>query len=116
MSQQHSRRQSDSGNALLEFVLFFAAGLLLIVLLSANFEREVRARSAALSIANESLRAWQISQDSQISQNSANAAAVVFDLESWQWSLFIDNRCPSPEGYRVVATVSEVTESVQGVC
>lgn len=116
MPQQRSRPQNDNGNALLEFVLFFAAGLLLIVLLSANFEREVRARSAALSIANETLRAWQISQDSQIALNSADAAAAVFELESTQWSLSLESRCPSTEGYRVVATVSEVTESVQGVC
>lgn len=116
MSQQRSRPQSDSGNALLEFVLFFAAGLLLIILLSANFEAEVRARSAALSIANESLRAWQISQDSNAAQNSANSAAAVFRLETKQWSLMLDDRCAGDEGYLVVATVSEVTERVQGVC
>jgi hypothetical protein len=114
--QQHSRPQSDSGNALLEFVLFFAAGLLLIILLSANFEREVRARSAALSIANESLRAWQISQDAKVAQNAANSAAAVFRLEPKQWSLSLEDRCAGEAGYRVVATVSGVSERVQGVC
>ncbi len=116
MSQQHSRPQSDSGNALLEFVLFFTAGLLLIILLSANFEREVRARSAALSIANESLRAWQISQDLQVAKNSANSAAAIFQLEPNSWSLLLDDRCPGDDGYRVVANVSGVSERVQGVC
>lgn len=116
MSQPHSRCQSDSGNALLEFVLFFAAGLLLIILLSANFDREVRARSAALSIANESLRAWQITQDAKVAQNSAKSAAVIFQLEPNQWSLLLDDRCASEAGYRVVATVSGVSERVQGVC
>lgn len=116
MSQQRSRPQSDSGNALLEFVLFFAAGLMLIILLSANFEGEVRARSAALSIANESLRAWQISEDAKSAQNAANSAAAVFQLEPNTWSLLLDDRCPGDSGYRVVAKVSGVTESVQGVC
>jgi hypothetical protein len=116
VSQQHSRLQSDDGNALLEFVLFFATGLLLIILLSANFEREVRARGAALSIANESLRAWQISQDANVAQNSANSAAAVFQLEPSQWSLFLEDRCSSNHGYRVVAMVGGVRESVQGVC
>lgn len=116
MSQQHSRLQSDDGNAVLEFVLFFATGLLLIILLSANFEREVRARSAALSIANESLRAWQISQDAKVAQNSANSTAAVFALEPNAWSLLLDDRCAGDEGYLVVAKVSGVTERVQGVC
>jgi hypothetical protein len=101
---------------LLEFVLFFTFGLLLIVILTANFEREVRARSAALSIANESLRAWQISQDARVAQNSANSAAGVFQLEPKTWSLLLDDRCAGNTGYRVVATVSGVTESAQGVC
>ena len=116
MSQLHSRLQSDDGNALLEFVLFFATGLLLIILLSANFEREIRARSAALSIANESLRAWQISQDWQAAKNAANSAAAVFKLEPSQWSLLLEDRCSDNHGYRVVAKVGEVTERVQGVC
>ena len=116
MSQQHSRLQSDDGNALLEFVVFFATGLLLIILLSANFEREVRARSAALSIANESLRAWQISQDWQAAKNAANSAATVFQLEPNQWSILLDDRCAGEEGYLVVATVGGETERVQGVC
>lgn len=116
MSQQHSRLQSDDGNALLEFVLFFATGLLLIIVLSANIEREVRARSAALSIANESLRAWQISQDRQVANGSANSAATVFQLEPNQWSILLDDRCPVGEGYLVVAKVSGVTERVHGVC
>jgi hypothetical protein len=101
---------------LLEFVLFFATGLLLIIVLSANFEREVRARSAALSIANESLRAWQISQDANVAQNSAKAAAAVFQLEPNQWSLLLDDRCVGDQGYLVVVTVSGVIERVQGVC
>ena len=116
MSQQRSRPQNDDGNALIEFVLFFAAGLLLIILLSANFEREVRARSAALAIANETLRAWQINQDLKVARNLANTAAAVFQLEPSQWTLLLDDRCADDEGYLVVATVSGVTERVQGVC
>ncbi len=116
MPQLRSRAQSDSGNALLEFVLFFAAGLALIIFLSSGFESELRARSAALSIANEALRAWQISSDIQVARVAANAAAMVFELEPERWSLSLEDRCAGIEGYRVVAIVGGVAERVQGVC
>jgi hypothetical protein len=62
------------------------------------------------------LRAWQISQDANVAQNSANSAAAVFQLEPIEWSLLLKDRCSGNHGYLVVAMVGGVTESVQGVC
>lgn len=91
-------------------------GLLLIVLLSANFEREVRSRNAALSLADEALRSWQINQDLQTSQAAAESAAEVFQLTPNQWSISLQNYCSSNQVFRVVATVRGVAERVQGGC
>lgn len=101
---------------MLEFVLFFVTGLLLIVLLSANFEREVRSRNAALSLANEALRSWQINQDLPTSQAAAESAAEVFQLTPNHWTISLQNSCSSKQVFRVVATVRGVTERVQGGC
>lgn len=112
-----SRQLSESGNAVLEFVVFFAAALILIVGLTLNFEANLRGRTAALTIATQSLRAWQIYSDRNVAQRVAAEAAAVFLLNSSQWSARYEIDCSTHYGFmRVTASVGGVIERAQGSC
>jgi hypothetical protein len=111
-----SKSTSDSGSALLEFVLFFTLGLALVLAASAGFESNLRSRSAAMAIANEALRTLQLTADSRLAAQAAASAAEVFELPQGAWSISIPNSCGAFENVRVLARVREVTEHAQGSC
>ena len=116
MPPLHSKLKSDSGNALIEFVLFFTLGLALVLDASARFESNLRSRSAALAIANEALRTLQITADLRLAAQAAASAAEVFELPGNAWSVSIPSTCGAFENVRVSARVKEVTEHAQGSC
>jgi hypothetical protein len=111
-----SKSTSDRGNALLEFVLFFTLALALVFASSAGFESNLRSRSAALAIANETLRTFQITADSRLAAQAAASAAEVFELPRGVWSVSIPNSCGAFETVLVSTRVREVTEYAQGAC
>jgi hypothetical protein len=111
-----SKSTSDSGNALLEFVLFFTLSLTLLLYSSAGFESNLRSRSAALAIANEALRTLQLTAEFRLAAQAAASAAEVFELPEDAWSVSIPSSCGAFETVRVSARVREVTEHAQGAC
>jgi len=111
-----SKLTSDSGNALLEFALFFTLGLVLVLTASADFEIDLRSRSAALAIANEGLRTMQLTADPQLVGKAAASAAEVFELPRSAWSVSFSSACDAGESFKISATVREVTEYAQGAC
>lgn len=88
--------------------------------LTSNFELELRSRTAALSIANEALRSWQISGDSAQAEAAALEAAKVFSLERKNWFASLEGDCSvSNSGAgsaRVAVKVRGVIEIAQGPC
>jgi len=111
-----SRLRSDRGNSVLEFVGFFAAGLIVVFALSANFESELRARMAALSMSNEALRVWQISDDVQQAKTAASQTAVTFLLDQNSWQIRFEDSCASGNQRFVESKVGRVIEVAQGNC
>jgi Ser/Thr protein kinase RdoA (MazF antagonist) len=111
-----SRLQSEAGNSVLEFVLFFTLGLILIVSLSASLESEFRARMATLSIANEALRVWQISGDLGRANVAAAQTALVFFLDQGRWAIDFDDACSSANLQSVEVRVGQVIERARGTC
>ena len=116
MPRLPSKLTSDSGNALLEFVLFFTLGLALVLAASAGFESNLRSRSAAMAIANEALRSLQLTAELRLAAQAAAYAAEVFELPEGAWSVSIPSSCRAFENVRVSARVREVTEHAQGSC
>lgn len=116
MPRLRSKSTSDSGNALLEFVLFFTLGLALVLAASAGFESNLRSRSAAMAIANEALRTLQLTADLRLGAQAAASAAEVFELPEGAWSISIPRSCGAFEDVTVSARVREVTEYAQGAC
>lgn len=111
-----SRLRSDRGNSVLEFVSFYAAGLLLIFALSSNFESELRARMAALSMSNEALRVWQISGNIQQAKNAATQTAATFLLDQNSWQIRFEDSCSSGRLQSVQSKVGRVIEVAHGGC
>lgn len=117
MRPRVSRSPSEAGNAVLEFVLFFTVGLVLIVSLTSNFEANLRGRTAALNIANQSLRAWQITSDRSLAQQAAADAAAVFLLKASNWSAVYDFGCSAQSRIaEVTVKIGQVSERAQGAC
>ena len=101
---------------MLEFVIFFTLGLLLIVSLSASLESEFRARMATLSMANEALRVWQISGDLGRANAAAAQAAQVFKINQGLWLIDFDDACSSANLQSVEVRVGQVIERARGTC
>ena len=116
MPRLPSKLTSDSGNALLEFVLFFTLSLALVLTSSGGFESNLRSRSAAMAIANETLRTLQLTADPRLAAQAAASAAEVFELPKSAWSVSIPSSCGAFETVRVSTRVREVTEHAQGAC
>ena len=118
-SERHRHRdlEADRGNAVLEFILFFSVALVLIVALTSNFEANLRSRAAALNIANQSLRAWQLSSSRSSAEEAAADVAAAFQLTSGEWSVDLDFACSISSRFAAVtAKVGGVTEHAQGSC
>lgn len=115
-SHQVSRFRSDSGNAVLEFVAFYAAGLFLILSLSAGFESELRSRMAALTMANEALRVWQISGELQQAKTTAAQTALAFLVDQDKWTISFDDACTTQNLLKVESRVGRVIEVAKGAC
>lgn len=115
-SHRVSRFRSDSGNAVLEFVAFYAAGLFLILSLSSGFESELRSRMAALNMANEALRVWQISGELQQAKSAAAQTVMVFLVDQDEWTISFDDACTTRNFLKVESRVGRVIEVAQGAC
>ena len=116
MSHRGSRLRSEGGNAVLDFVAFYAVGLFLILTLSANFESELRSRMAALTMANEALRVWQMSGQAQEAKNAAAQTALAFLVDQDEWTITVNDACSSSKLRKVEARVGRVIEVAQGDC
>ena len=116
MFHRVSKLRSDLGNSILEFVVFFAAGLFLIFALSSNFESDLRSRMAALSMANDALRVWQISGELHQAKSAAAQTALAFLFDQDEWKISFDENCTSGNFQKVESRVGQVIEVAQGAC
>jgi hypothetical protein len=111
-----SRLQSDRGNSVIEFVFVFCFGLIAVLALSSEVERNIRGHYAALSIANETLRSFQLSENETSAIDSAERAAKTFGLHTPDFEVSISASCLAQGGLQVIARVREIEEIANGRC
>ena len=111
-----SKLQSDHGNSIIEFVFVFCFGLVTVLAMSAEVERNIRGHYAALSIANETLRTFQLSESESAAISAAQQAAETFGLKTADFEVLIGDSCSSQGDIRVVARVREIEEYANGRC
>jgi hypothetical protein len=107
--------KSESGNSVLEFVLFFTIAVGLIVTASAQFETSLRSRSAAIAIAHDFVRELQKSQDNQRAVAAAAEVANVFEIPGASWKVEV-SVCDANRSQLVSVKVREVTEFARAHC
>jgi hypothetical protein len=108
--------QSDVGNSIIEFVFVFCFGLIAVLALSSEVERNIRGHYAALSIANETLRSFQLSESETSAIDSAERAAKTFGLLPSEFEVFISASCLVQGEIKVIARVRELEEFANGRC
>ena len=111
-----SKLQSESGNSIIEFVFVFCFGLIAVLALSAEVERNIRGHYAALSIANETLRSFQLSESETSAIDAAQQAAKTFGLQAADCDVLISASCPTLGEIKIIARVRETEEFANGRC
>jgi hypothetical protein len=111
-----SRLQSDRGNSIIEFVFVFCFGLIAVLALSSEVERNIRGHYAALSLANETLRSLQLSESEPTAIGAAQQAAKTFGLQTPDFEVLISASCLAQGEIKVIARVREVEEFANGRC
>ena len=112
----HSKLQSDHGNSIIEFVFVLCFGLIAVLALSAEVERNIRGHYAALSIANETLRSFQLSESESAAIGAAQQAAETFGLQPSDFEVLIVANCSSQPEINVIARVREIENFAHGRC
>lgn len=110
------RLPSESGNAVIEFVFFMIVALAFVVQLSVVVSQDIRVRSAAQSLANESLRTWQITGEQSDALTAARFTAKTYELRPNGWRLQFEDFCVAKGLYRVRVDIEGVTQIAQGFC
>ena len=111
-----SKLQSDHGNSIIEFVFVFCFGLIAVLALSAEVERNIRGHFAALSIANETLRSFQLSDSETSAIDAARQAAKTFGLQTADFEVLISAACSTQGEIKIIARVRETEEFANGSC
>ena len=111
-----SRLQSDLGNSIIEFVFVFCFGLIAVLALSSEVERNIRGHYAALSIANETLRSFQLSENETSAISASQQAARTFGLLAADFEVSIRASCSAQGDLQVIARVREIEEIANGRC
>ena len=111
-----SKLQNDRGNSVIEFVFVFCFGLIAVLALSAEVERNIRGHFAALSIANETLRSLQLSESEPTAIGAAQQAANTFGLLPSEFEVFISSSCSTQSEIKIIARVRETEEFANGHC
>lgn len=93
MLRSLTKLQSEVGNALIEFVFVFCVGLAGMLALALNVETSIRSHFAALSIANETLRTWQVTESKLSASEIANSVALTFSLDPTLVSINFEGKC-----------------------
>ena len=111
-----SKLQSDSGNSIIEFVFIFCFGLVAVFALSSEVERNIRGHFAALSIANETLRSFQLQESEAQAMVVANLAARTFRLQPTDYEVSLREQCAAKGKVEVVARVRGIDEVASANC
>lgn len=110
------KSRSDVGNSLIEFVFIFCFGLIAVLAISSEVERNIRGHFAALSVANEFLRAFQLEANELDALRAANFAAATFGLAAGDIKIEITAECVTGGRIEVAAQVREAKETASADC
>lgn len=116
MPQPRSRLQSDRGNAVLEFVFIFAAGAAALLIFALQAELQLRDHLAALSMANETLRTYQLTQSESQALAAASSVASLFKLPGSAVQVSLQNQCLGSATFSVTAQVRDAIEVASATC
>ncbi len=116
MLSWHSRLRNDWGNAVIEFLFFWVTALVVIVQLSVSVGQDIQRRSAGLSLANESLRTWQLTGNKSDAETAAFFTANTYKIRPDDWRLQFDDLCTTKGVQRVTVSIEGVTQIAQGYC
>ncbi|MEY4293854.1 MAG: hypothetical protein RIR29_504 [Actinomycetota bacterium] len=94
----------------------FCFGLIAVLALSSEVERNIRGHYAALSIANETLRSFQLLESETSAFSAAQQAAKTFGLPAADFEVFIRASCSAQGDVKVMARVREIEEVANGRC
>ena len=111
-----SKLQSDAGNSIIEFVFIFCFGLVAVFALSSEVERNIRGHFAALSLANETLRTFQLHENEAQALIAAKLAAETFRLDTNEYEVSFTVSCISQNKVEVFARVRGVEEVARANC
>ena len=111
-----SKLQSDVGNSIIEFVFIFCFGLVAVFALSSEVERNIRGHFAVLSIANETLRSFQLQESEAQAIAVANLAARTFRLQPTDFEISVREQCGAIGKVEVLARVRGVEEVARANC
>ena len=111
-----SKLQSDEGNSIIEFIFIFCFGLVAVFALSSEVERNIRGHFAALSIANETLRTFQLQESEEQALRAAYLAAKTFRLPPTDFEVSLQASCVAQGKVEVVTRVRGIEETSRGNC
>ncbi len=93
MHRSRTKWRSESGNSVIEFVFIFCLGATAILTMSLNVETALRDHFAALSIANETLRTWQLTESEIFAKRAAESVARTFLLDPSLVNVTLESSC-----------------------
>ena len=116
MRQLRSKLQSDRGNAVLEFVFIFAVGASALLVFALQAELQLRDHLAALSMADETLRTYQLTQSESQALAAASSVAALFKLPDSVVQVSLQNQCLVSATFSVKTQVREAIEVASAAC
>lgn len=116
MPALRSRYRSESGNAIVEFILVFCVATASLLVLALQVELQVRDHLAAFSLANETLRSYQLTGSRDSALLAAESAARVFGLPVTSQKVELQDFCSTRSFIVVQASVREAVEVTSANC
>lgn len=116
MPAHRSKLRSESGNAIVEFIFVFCIATASLLVLALQVELQIRAHLAALSLANETLRSYQLSGSRDSALQAAERAAQVFGLPASARTLELQDFCSVRSLILVRASVRDAVEVASANC
>ena len=116
MPAHRLKYRSESGNAIVEFILVFCVATASLLVLALQVEVQIRDHLAALSLANETLRSYQLSGSRDSALLASDSAAKVFGLPTSERTIELQDFCSSRSLILVQASVRDAVEVASANC
>ena len=116
MQQRRWNLLNDRGNAVIEFVFIFTAGAAALLIFALQAELQLRDHLAALSVANETLRTYQLTESESRAITAASSVVEFFNLPNSVVRVDLQNVCAASKTILVRAQVREAIEVASANC